>query len=156
MPTTDARDPQAWFDFAAKDLERAHRRSAEGDLQDSLFHLQQCAEKVMKGKLIGLGWNLKKTHELGILLLDLKAHQVDCAWFEDTAEVLTAEYIADAIQASPTSPWTPSPCVASWQIPLSCSKNFPAGRTAARRHLWNPPRQRPARPSSLSDLALKR
>ena len=94
MPT-DARDPQAWFDIAAKDLGRAHRRFAEGDIGDCLFRLQQCAEKAMKGKLLSLGWKLQKTHELGLLLLELKSKQLDCSWFETAADVLETEYISD-------------------------------------------------------------
>jgi HEPN domain-containing protein len=57
---TDARNPEEWFDLAARDLTRAHRRWAEGDYEDCLFHLQQCAEKAIKGKLVQLGWRLQK------------------------------------------------------------------------------------------------
>jgi len=42
MPA-NPRDPQVWFDFAAKDLDRAVKRIAEGDAEDGLFHLQQTA-----------------------------------------------------------------------------------------------------------------
>ena len=52
---------QHWFDLAERDLERAHRRYAETDFVDCLFHLQQCAEKAMKGRLISAGWPLQKT-----------------------------------------------------------------------------------------------
>jgi hypothetical protein len=38
---TDAKNPQHWFDLATKDLVRAHRRFAEADFEDCLFHLQQ-------------------------------------------------------------------------------------------------------------------
>ena len=94
MPT-DARNPQHWFDFAAKDLERAYRRFAEPDLKDCLFHLQQCAEKAMKGRLIAAGRPLQKTHDLGGLSTALLSCGVDCSWFEETADVLATEYIAD-------------------------------------------------------------
>ena len=62
--TSDPRDPQAWFDLAAKDLTRAGKRLTEGDAEDCLFHLQQAVEKACKGKLIELGWSLRKTHDL--------------------------------------------------------------------------------------------
>ena len=94
MPT-DAKDPQHWFDFAEEDLIRAHRRFAEGDFKDCLFHLQQCAEKAMKGKLIAVGWPLQRTHDLATLSVELQRYKVNCAWFEDTADVLATEYIAD-------------------------------------------------------------
>jgi HEPN domain-containing protein len=88
-------DPESWFDYAEQDLVRAHKRFAEGDAMDGAHHLQQCAEKVMKGKLIGLGWPLQKTHNLTALLKELRAHALDIDWFTDAADVLTVEYIAD-------------------------------------------------------------
>ena len=92
---TDAKNPQHWFDFSEKDLVRAHRRFAEADFVDCLFHLQQCAEKAMKGKLIELGWSLQKTHDLAALLVALDSYKLDFSWFEETADVLSSEYIAD-------------------------------------------------------------
>ncbi|HEY2953428.1 MAG TPA: HEPN domain-containing protein [Verrucomicrobiae bacterium] len=92
---TDAKNPQHWFDFAEKDLERAYRRFVDEDFKDCLFHLQQSAEKTMKGKLIERGWSLQRTHDLAALSVALQSHQVDCAWFEETADVLATEYIAD-------------------------------------------------------------
>lgn len=92
---TDPRNPQHWFDLAERDLQRAHRRFADPDLEDCLFHLQQCAEKAMKGRLVSAGWSLQKTHDLGALSTALAAHGLDCSWFEETADVLATEYIAD-------------------------------------------------------------
>lgn len=92
---TDAKNPQHWFDFAEKDLERAHRRFADADYVDCLFHLQQCAEKAMKGRLIASGWALQRIHDLAALIVALRAFGVDCAWFEDVADILATEYIAN-------------------------------------------------------------
>jgi HEPN domain-containing protein len=92
---TDARNPQHWFDIAEEDLIRAHRRFVERDFKDCIFRLQQSAEKAMKGKLIALGWPLQKTHDLAVLSVALQSYQVDCGWFEETADVLATEYIAD-------------------------------------------------------------
>lgn len=91
----DPLDPESWFDFAEQDLARACKRFAEGDYMDCAHHAQQCAEKAMKGKLIGLGWQLQKTHNLAYLLKDLRKHGLDLAWFSDAADVLTTEYVAD-------------------------------------------------------------
>ncbi|HEY9171096.1 MAG TPA: HEPN domain-containing protein [Verrucomicrobiae bacterium] len=92
---TDPKNPRHWFNLADKDLERAHRRFAEPDFNDCLFHLQQCAEKTMKGRLVAVGWPLQKTHDLGALSTALLSYGVDCSWFEDAADVLATEYIAD-------------------------------------------------------------
>ena len=92
---TDPRNPQHWFDFAERELQRAHRRFAEPDLKDCLFHLQQCAEKAMKGRLVSAGWSLQKTHDLGALSMALCTYGIDCARFEETADVLATAYLAD-------------------------------------------------------------
>lgn len=91
----DPLDPESWFDFAEQDLVRAYKRFAEGDYIDCAHHAQQCAEKVMKGKLIGLGWQLQKTHNLAYLLKDLRSYGLELPWFSDAADTLTTEYIAD-------------------------------------------------------------
>ena len=92
---TDAKNPEHWFDFASDDLIRAHRRFAEGDGVDCLFHLQQSAEKALKGRLIACGWKLQRTHDLSALIVALKTLGMDCSWFESSASVLATEYIAD-------------------------------------------------------------
>jgi HEPN domain-containing protein len=91
----DPFDPESWYDYGGQDLERAHKRFAEGDLMDCAHHLQQSAEKAMKGKLISLGWQLQKTHNLAALLKELRSHGLDFSWFSDAADILTTEYIAD-------------------------------------------------------------
>lgn len=92
---TDAKNPQHWFDFAEADLGRADRRFAEPDFLDCLFHLQQCAEKAMKGRLIAAGWALQKIHDLAALSTALAVYGVDCSWFDETADVLATVYIAN-------------------------------------------------------------
>jgi HEPN domain-containing protein len=91
----DPHDPEAWFDYAEEDLRRSERRLNESDLQDCLVHLQQCAEKAMKGKLISLGWTLEKTHNLIKLADELASHGIDLQWFACTAGLLLAGYIGD-------------------------------------------------------------
>lgn len=91
----DPRDPESWYDYGEQDLLRAHKRFAEGDYMDCAHHLQQCAEKAMKGRLIRLGWPLQKTHNLAALLKELHSRGLDLGWFSDAADVLTTEYIAD-------------------------------------------------------------
>jgi HEPN domain-containing protein len=91
----DPQDPEAWYDYAEADLRRSERRLTEGDLQDCIVHQQQCAEKVMKGKLIGMGWALEKTHNLVKLADELRSRGVDVDWFAVTAGLLLAGYIGD-------------------------------------------------------------
>jgi HEPN domain-containing protein len=91
----DPKDPEAWHDYAEADLQRAHRRLEEGDLEDCIVHLEQCAEKTMKGKLIELGWELQKTHNLIKLADEILARGVDVKWFAATGGLLLAGYIGD-------------------------------------------------------------
>ncbi len=49
----------------------------------------------MKGRLIAAGWPLQKTHDLAALSTALLAYGVDCSWFEETADVLASEHLAD-------------------------------------------------------------
>ena len=106
MPT-DAKDPQHWFDFASQDLIRAHRRFIEADYGD-VFHLQQSAEKTLKGKLIASGWKLQRTHDLSALIVAHKGLSTDCSWFEEVAAVLATEYIADRYPGFDEAPLNPA------------------------------------------------
>jgi HEPN domain-containing protein len=91
----DPHDPEAWFDYAEEDLVRAEKRLAEPDVVDALNHMQQSAEKALKGKLIGLGWDLIKTHNLTFLSKELAKKGFNLSWFEATGDLLTAQYIID-------------------------------------------------------------
>ena len=104
---TDAKNPQHWFDFASGDLTRAYRRFAEADYVDCLFHLQQSAEKALKGKLIASGWKLQRTHDLSVLIVALKTRGTDCSWFEPVASVLAAEYVSDRYPGFDDAPPVP-------------------------------------------------
>jgi HEPN domain-containing protein len=94
MPS-DPRDPESWYNFAEKDLARGVARFNDGDFEDSVFRLQQAAEKAMKGKLIGLGWSLEKTHNLLKLSNELDDLNIDVSWFEESADLPTTGYIVE-------------------------------------------------------------
>jgi HEPN domain-containing protein len=65
---TESRLPDDWFDKAARDLRRVGVLLADDDVEGAGFHLQQAAEKYLKGYLLGKGWPLKRTHDLEVLL----------------------------------------------------------------------------------------
>ncbi len=60
--------PKDWFDKAVKDLWRLDVLLAGGDLGGAGFHLQQAAEKYLKGYLLSKEWELERTHDLDKLL----------------------------------------------------------------------------------------
>ena len=68
MPVSESRYPDDWFLIAAKDLERVTKRLQERDVDDAAFRLQQAIEKYLKGYLLSQGWQLKRTHDVEVLL----------------------------------------------------------------------------------------
>jgi len=51
----DSTDSARWIEHADRDMERARKMLEWGDLQDAGFHLQQSAEKYLKGFLLSKG-----------------------------------------------------------------------------------------------------
>jgi HEPN domain-containing protein len=64
----ESRLPKDWFAKAAQDLKRVDALLAISDEEGAGFHLQQAAEKYLKGYLLGRGWQLKRTHDLEDLI----------------------------------------------------------------------------------------
>lgn len=91
---SDPNNPEAWFDFARRDLARAELFLRERDPAACVFYLQQAAEKFLKGRLIGAGWKLRKTHDLLTLLDEAERCRLHGLLRRETATDLIAEYIA--------------------------------------------------------------
>ena len=91
---SDPNDPEVWFDFARRDLSRARIFLREHDSAACALHLQQAAEKFLKGRLIRAGWKLRKTHDLLALLVEAERFHLHGLLRRETATDLIAEYIA--------------------------------------------------------------
>ena len=63
-----------WFEKAARDMRRVEILLAADDVEGAGFHLQQATEKYLKGYLLGKGWQLRRTHDLEVLLNETMAH----------------------------------------------------------------------------------
>jgi len=59
--------PENWYQLARRDLDKACRDLAQGDLPYAAIGFQQAAEKACKGWLIAHGWRLVKTHDQAAL-----------------------------------------------------------------------------------------
>ena len=70
----ESRLPDDWFEKARKDLRRVQVLLADGDIEGAGLHLQQAAEKYLKGYLLGKGWPLKRIHDLEVLLNEAIVH----------------------------------------------------------------------------------
>lgn len=86
--------PENWYLYAKRDLERAHKRLAEEDVECMIFHCQQCAEKMMKGWLISHGWKLIYSHDLMLLTKATASYGCDLQWFEESADTLSKSYVS--------------------------------------------------------------
>lgn len=84
--------PESWYEHAARDIARARRAQDDGDPELAVTLCQQAAEKALKGWLIGKGWKLVKTHDLGQLAQQAAKYAQDWDWFLDDAEALTKWY----------------------------------------------------------------
>ena len=63
-----------WFEKAAKDMQRVEILLAADDIEGAGFHLQQAVEKYLKGYLLDKGWELRRTHDLEVLLNEAVVH----------------------------------------------------------------------------------
>jgi HEPN domain-containing protein len=88
-------NPTDWYAFAKRDLEKAKKDLAAGESLYAVLLLQQASEKLLKGKLVDLGENPEKTHNLPYLITRIGAHGNDLEWFRKTAEFLSYEYLAE-------------------------------------------------------------
>lgn len=72
-----ARSVRKWVAKAEGDLRSAEALLASPDVPawSPAFHLQQCAEKYLKGLLTALGLRFPKTHDLGELIALLPSDQ---------------------------------------------------------------------------------
>ncbi|MCX6959653.1 MAG: HEPN domain-containing protein [Verrucomicrobia bacterium] len=88
-------NPADWYAFARRDLEKAKKDLAAGESLYAVLLLQQASEKLLKGKLVDLGENPEKTHNLPYLITRIGVHGNDFERFRKTAEFLSYEYLAE-------------------------------------------------------------
>lgn len=88
-------NPADWYAFGRRDLEKARKDLLAGESLYAVLLLQQAAEKLLKGKMVEVGENPEKTHNLPYLITRLAASGIDLEWFRETAEFLSYEYLAE-------------------------------------------------------------
>jgi HEPN domain-containing protein len=88
-------NPADWYAFGRRDLEKARKDLLAGESLYAVLLLQQAAEKLLKGKMVEVGENPEKTHNLPYLLTRLAGSGLDLEWFRETAEFLSYEYLAE-------------------------------------------------------------
>jgi HEPN domain-containing protein len=87
--------PKDWFRIAARDFKRAEHLLGVDDPEGSGYHLQQAVEKYLKGFLLSRGWELKRIHDLEVLLNDAVKHETALEQFRSLCQKITGYYIID-------------------------------------------------------------
>ena len=92
---TDETNPADWFYFAMDRLRIADLAwSHEGMTPAGIELLQEAAERLLKGYLIGNGWPLVKTHDLQELLVSAAQYEISFERFKRLAADLTEDFFA--------------------------------------------------------------
>ena len=82
-----------WFAKGQSDLDDAEFLFNNNRAKESVsFHIQQAAEKYLKGYLIGHGWKLEKVHDLVKLIEDAKKLDKSFSRFTDSMRKITNFY----------------------------------------------------------------
>ena len=87
--------PKDWFRIAAKDFKRAEHLVGIDDPEGAGYHLQQTIEKYLKGFLLSKGWELKRIHDLEVLLNDALKYESTLEQFRSLSQEVTGYYIID-------------------------------------------------------------
>jgi len=87
--------PGDWFEKARRDLRRVEVLLADDDVEGAGFHLQQAAEKYLKGYLLGKGWPLKRTHDLEVLVNEAMTHDDRFEKYLDACIVTREFYVEE-------------------------------------------------------------
>ena len=96
--------PRDWFDKARRDLRRVEVLLADDDVEGAGFHLQQAAEKYLKGYLLGRGWPLKRTHDLEVLFNEALTHDDRFQQYLDACIVAREFYVEERYPFIGSSP----------------------------------------------------
>jgi HEPN domain-containing protein/predicted nucleotidyltransferase len=91
----DEQAPESWRRIARQDWQRLYLLLRAGDSAGAGIFLQQALEKFLKGYLVQHGWQLRKTHELDVLLDAASAYYQPLSAFRPLCERVSAYYLVD-------------------------------------------------------------
>jgi HEPN domain-containing protein len=81
--------PKDWFRIGAKELKRAENLLKLKDLTGAGFNIHQAVEKYLKGFLLSKGWELRRIHELEVLLNEAIVYEPSFEQFRDACLLIT-------------------------------------------------------------------
>ena len=95
MPRHESQYPADWLRIAEKDWARVVRLLDAHDVEAAGFYLQQAMEKFIKAFLIAHGWQLRRTHDLELLLNDALAHEHSLERYRPILQKITGFYFLE-------------------------------------------------------------
>ena len=95
MKREESRYPKDWFRIGDKELKRAQNLLSLEDLEGAGFNIQQAIEKYLKGYLLSHGWELRRIHNLDVLLSEATAHDPCFEDFRSPCQTITHYYLIE-------------------------------------------------------------
>jgi HEPN domain-containing protein len=96
-----------WFERGKHDIEVAKILLAEEEYFDVvLFHIHQAVEKYLKGFLIFKGWELKKIHDLEVLITEVISFDAEFQRYLDFGRKLTGFYYEERYPPGPITSYS--------------------------------------------------
>ena len=95
MPPEESLYPLDWLRIADKDWRRAERALGDTDAEEAGFWLQQALEKYLKAYLLSKGWELKRVHDLEILVNEAAQLDKRFAGFQEVCGKISGYYLAE-------------------------------------------------------------
>ncbi|MEK7229339.1 MAG: HEPN domain-containing protein [Candidatus Binatota bacterium] len=93
MPPKESLYPKDWFRIAEKDFKRTQQLLKLEDPEGAAYNLQQAVEKYLKGFLLSKGWQLKRIHDLEVLLNDALKYEPSLEEFREICQEITDYYL---------------------------------------------------------------
>jgi len=106
MQRKESEYPNDWFRIGDRELRRAKNLLDLKDLEGAGVNIQQAVEKYLKGYLLSKGWQLRKTHDLEVLLNEAIAHDRSFEEFRTACMKMTEYYIEERYPFTVPSPLT--------------------------------------------------
>jgi HEPN domain-containing protein len=95
MKFEESRCPEDWFSIGDKELKRAQNLLSLEDLEGAGFNIQQAIEKYLKGYILSHGWELRRIHNLDVLLNEATAHDPCFEDFRSQCQTITHYYLIE-------------------------------------------------------------
>ncbi len=87
--------PADWLRIAEKDFERVRRLLGVQDAEAAGFFLQQALEKFFKAFLLSKGWQLRRTHDLEVLLNEAIIYAPGLEPFRPVCQKVSGFYLVE-------------------------------------------------------------